>query len=121
MMRWLGASLVCVAIAAIGGTENVSSSHIRPGGGAMPVVEAASSGARARVKATLQVGGNESNTFVNLEGSDKLVAESEGTKKTMEEIDDGEYEAVFNKAEEGTVFTVSLERDEDKNAKNNSG
>jgi hypothetical protein len=108
--------------AASGCKETTSSKNIRTAGIAMTTEVTATSESKVRVKTTLQVGGDESNTYVKLKGEDRLVASADGEEKQMEAIDDGVYEANFDVGDEGTLYKVELRRsDDDTDAKSNSG
>jgi len=116
-------TLSCVgltSIAAAGCKETVSSENIRTGGISMKTVVTAGSSS-SRVRVTLTVGGDESNTYVVLESGDELIAEADGQEKKMEKEADGIYEATFDTNEEDTAFTVHLLREDDDDATGNTG
>jgi hypothetical protein len=73
------------------------------------------------VHVELKVGGDSSNTYVDLEGSDKLVATAGDKSKTLSVVDSGIYEADFSGLEPGTEFQVVLDRPDDTTAADNSG
>jgi hypothetical protein len=106
---------------ATGCKETTSSENIRTGGIAMLTEVTARSASNARVRTELRVGGDESNTFVILEGGDRLVAEADGEEDVMEAIEEGIYEAEFDTGAGGTEFTVRLERVGDEDALDNHG
>jgi len=119
--RFLGS--VCVGftlLGAAGCTETVSSDEIRTGGIYMGTVVTAGP-SQSKVKVTLKVGGNESNTYVKLTDRDQLFAIAGGDEKEMTKVSDGEYEATFEVTEEDAEFEVHLEREDDEDATGNKG
>jgi len=115
-------SLCLVALAAVGcSKETTSSSNIKTGGIAALIDVYADTDTTATVHVELRVGGSSSNTYVNLEGSDKLTATAAGKTKTLTGIDSGIYEAKFSGVEGGTEFQVTLDRPDDTTATENSG
>jgi hypothetical protein len=121
-MSWNRIALMgLVGISLAGCKETTSSENIRTRGIAMEVEVIARSESHARVRATLLVGGDESNTYVNLKGGDRLVAYAGDEEQVMEEVDDGIYETVFENGEGGTIFTVDFERDGDDDAPDSEG
>jgi hypothetical protein len=104
------------ALALLGCKETVSSENIRTGGIAMLTDVIATSNSRTRVHTELRVGGDESNTFVILDDSDRLYAYADGQERPMREVAQGVYEAEFGTADEGTEFEVVLEREDDDTA-----
>ncbi len=107
---------VLSALALLGCKETVSSEQIRTGGIAMLTDVVATSDDRTRVHTELRVGGDESNTFVILDESDRLFAYADGDERRMREVADGIYEADFDVADEDTEFEVVLEREDDETA-----
>jgi hypothetical protein len=105
----------------IGCKETTSSENIRTRGIAMITEVIARSATRAHVRTELRVGGDESNTFVILEGGDELVADADGEEQVMETVSEGVYETVFDDVGGGTEITIRLERDGDDDAPGNSG
>jgi hypothetical protein len=108
-------------LALLGCKETTSSCNIRTAGLAMLTEVTASSESSVRVKTTLLVGGDESNTYAILDSCDELYAEADGARKQMSAIDDGIYEAKFDKGAEDTEYRVVLKRDQDDTADGNSG
>jgi hypothetical protein len=101
--------------------ETTSSENIRTRGIAMLTEVTARSDSHARVRTELVVGGDESNTYVILEGGDQLVAMAGDEEQVMEAVSDGIYETVFEIGEGGTPFMVMLEREGDDDAPDNEG
>ena len=121
-MSWNRLGLVMIALSVLCACkETTSSGNIRTAGIAMTVEVRAQTASASVVTATLQVGGNESNTYVVLDQGDGLFAKADGKRKEMQSIDDGVYEAKFSIADEDTLFAVMLERDQDEDASDNSG
>lgn len=102
--------------------ETVSSDNIKTGGIAGLFEVTAKNDSSATVKATLVVGGAQSNTYVSLDNGDKLTASGGDESKSMQTGSGvGRYEASFSTGAGGTEFKVALERPNDENALNNSG
>lgn len=101
--------------------ETTSSCNVRTAGIAMLTVVTATSESAVRVKTTLLVGGDESNTYAVLDGCDELFAEADGQRKQMSTVDDGVYEAKFDRGDEDTEYRVILEREQDETADGNVG
>jgi hypothetical protein len=101
--------------------ETTSSCNVRTAGLAMETVVTATREDAVRVKTTLLVGGDESNTYAVLDGCDELFAEADGERKQMETVDDGVYEARFDLGAEDTEYRVILEREQDETADGNVG
>jgi hypothetical protein len=115
-------SLCLVGLTSMGcSTETTGSSNIKTGGIAALIDVYANDDTTATVHVELKVGGSSSNTYVNLEGSDELVATAGGKTKTLSSVDRGIYEADFSGLEPGTEFQVTLERPDDTTASENSG
>lgn len=116
------ASLCLVGLAAVGcSKETTGSSNIKTGGIAALIDVYADNDTTATVHVELKVGGDSSNTYVDLEGSDKLVATAGDKTKTLSVVDTGVYEADFSGLEPGTEFQVTLDRPDDTTASENSG
>jgi hypothetical protein len=101
--------------------ETVSSEHIKTGGIAILTEVTARSATNVRVRTELLVGGDESNTYVILDSSDRIYAEADGDRQEMDSISQGVYEATFSAGEGGTEYRVMLRRDDDEDAENNRG
>jgi hypothetical protein len=114
-------SLALALLASAGCKETTSSCNIRTPGIAMSTHVVARSESDVRVETTLQVGGDESNTYIILDDCDRMFAVANGDSKEMRAISDGVYEAKFGVGAEGTEYRVVLERDQDETADANSG
>src|SRR5258705_12301922 len=101
--------------------ETTSSSNIKTGGIAALIDVYAKTDDTATVHVKLVVGGSSSNTYVNLDGSDKLVATVDGKSKTLTTTDTGIYEGNFSGVGADSDFSVTLERPDDVTASGNSG
>jgi hypothetical protein len=101
--------------------ETTSSSNIKTGGIAALIDVYADKATTANVHVELKVGGSDSNTYVALEGGDKLVANAGDQTKTLTATDTGIYDANFSNVDPDTLFTVTLERPSDITAPGNSG
>jgi hypothetical protein len=114
-----------VAVAMLGCTkETVSSKQIKTGGIAATLEALADSDSHTKIKATLRVGGDESNTYVILDSGDSIQAKSGTETKPMYSADsEGVYATDFATGAENTQFSVELLRSDpsDKNALNNIG
>lgn len=120
--RWVSGCVCLIGLVALGcSKETTSSSNIKTGGIAALIDVYADSDNTATVHVKLVVGGEDSNTYVDLEGTDKLSAIAEGTTKTLSAIDPGVYEAKFSGVGEDTRFSVVLERPDDVTASDNTG
>lgn len=116
------AALCLLGLAAMGcSKETTSSKNIKTGGIAALIDVYADSDTSARVHVKLVVGGSDSNTYVDLEGGDALVATADGKQKTLSVVDTGIYEADFSGVGEDSEFSVTLERADDETASDNSG
>jgi hypothetical protein len=100
-------------------SATTSSRNIRTAGLVALVEVEAKDESHATVSSSIVIGGASSNTYVVLEGGDRLYAESNGDKREMNATDDGEYEAKFDRGE--GEYTVSLIRDVDAAAPKSSG
>lgn len=100
-------------------SATTSSRNIRTAGLVALVDVTARDDSHATVSTQMVIGGASSNTYVVLEGGDRLYAESNGDKREMNATSDGEYEAKFDRAE--GEYTVSLTRDVDAAAPKSSG
>jgi hypothetical protein len=111
-----------VAIAALAGcTETTSSENIKTGGIAALIEVTAGSESSSTVKATLKVGGDESNTYVILDKGDELAATANGDTKGMSAQSEGVYEAEFGTGAADTEFQVDLKRPNDTPAPDSRG
>lgn len=100
------------AILALACTESVESTDVRTTG-IYPVIEVVATGnGNSKVTVELKVGGDDSNTFLDLTGDDKLEATADGETKTLDQSGDS-YSASFAVDAEGTEFTIAFLRGED--------
>lgn len=123
MLKHNAVGVLCLlGLSAMGcSKETTSSKNIKTGGIAALIDVYADTDSTATVHVKLVVGGSSSNTYVDLEGSDSLIATADGKKKTMSVVDTGIYEADFSGVAEDTEFTVTLDRPDDETASDNSG
>lgn len=106
-----------LALAAVGCTETVESSDIRTSGIYPEITVEANGSGSSTVTVRLKVGGDDSNTFLELTGDDTLEATVDGDTKTLDETGSYTYRASFPVDAEGTEFTISFLRgDEDDSA-----
>jgi len=117
----LGLMCLLGLVAAGCSKETTSSTNIKTGGIAALIDVYADTDDTATVHVELRVGGSSSNTYVDLEGSDKLTATAGKTTKTLTARDTGIYEANFSGVCEDTAFSVTLDRPDDTTASDNSG
>ncbi len=102
--------------------ETVSSENIKTGGivGLFEVTARSDSSSTAR--ATLVVGGDQSNTYVTLDNGDNLTATAGSETKTLTTAGGpGRYEANFATGAAGEEFSIALNRPDDTDALGNSG
>ena len=93
-------------------TESVESTDIKTTG-IYPEIEVVATGnGNSKVTVYLKVGGDDSNTFLDLKGEDTLEASAEGETKTLDQSGDS-YSATFAVDAEGTEFTIAFLRGED--------
>ncbi|WP_434042194.1 MULTISPECIES: hypothetical protein [Sorangium] len=104
-----------------GCTETLDSKQIRTGGISATLEATAESASSTSLKATLKVGGDESNTYVILSGGDRISAAADGEEVEMSAQGSGVYEAHFDVGAGDTEFTVSLDREDDDDAPDNAG
>lgn len=94
---------------ALGCTEKVESTDIRTTG-IYPEIEVVANGSgSSKVTVRLKVGGDDSNTFLELKGDDTLEVTADGDTKTMEGSGN-QYTASFPVDAEGTEFTIAFLR-----------
>lgn len=110
-------AVLIVSLAACSATT--SSRNIRTGGLVALIDVTSEHEGQASVKTSLVVGGANSNTYVMLEGGDRLSAAAGSEHKDMNATSAGEYEAKF--ATSGGEIVVKLARDVDKSAPNSKG
>jgi hypothetical protein len=109
------------AAALTGCTETIPSSDIKTSGIAATIEATAPSASESTVHVTLRAGGDESNTYVDLGGGDRIFTTLAGERKEMSSTSTGEYEAEFSEGAGDTTVTVSLEREDGDNAANSTG
>jgi hypothetical protein len=101
--------------------ESTSSANIKTGGIAALIDVTADTATTAKVHVELRVGGSSSNTYVDLENGDELIATAGDETKGMTPRDVGVYEASFSGVGADTPFSVVLKRPNDTTAADNSG
>ena len=108
--------LLPATLLALGCTESVESTDIRTSG-IYPEIEVTADGSGdSEVRVWLKVGGDDSNTFLDLEGEDTLEVTVDGDTKTMDKSGGGNaapYLATFPVDAEGTEFSIAFLRGED--------
>lgn len=114
---------LALAPALLVGCEAVSSQDIRTGAIYADVVVESEGAGSADVHAVLRLGGATSNTFVDLEGGDRLTVatDAEGAAEPVDLVETNlgaihAYSAEVPGDAAGTTFTVALERDLDESA-----
>ena len=106
-----------VGLGALSGCkETVDSQNIKTQGIAAIISATAETDAETRLIATLKVGGDESNTYVDLSSGDAIFAVTDDKRVEMQAQETGVYEAEFNTAAAETEFTVDLQRADDDDA-----
>lgn len=104
-----------LGLALLGCTEDVESTDVRTTGIYPEFTVTATGNGRSRVEARLKVGGNNSNTFLDLTGGDTLEVTADGVTKTLDGSGNS-YIATFDVDEAGTEFVFSFLRDGDDDA-----
>jgi len=112
-------SLLALVLLGCACSATTSSRNIRTAGLVAMVDVTAHDDQHSTVSTSIVIGGSSSNTYVVLEGGDRLYAESNGERREMNATSDGEYEAKFGRAD--GEFVVSLTRDADAPAPKSSG
>lgn len=112
---------IFIALAVLTGacSATTSSRNIRTAGVVALIDVTSESEGQSVVRTNLVIGGSSSNTYMVLEGGDRLHAEANGQKQEMYAISNGEYEAKFGSSE--GEFVVSMGRDVDAPAPNSRG
>jgi hypothetical protein len=104
--------LLPAALLALGCTESVESTDVKTTG-IYPEIEVVADGSGdSEVKVWLKVGGDDSNTFLDLKGDDTLEVTVDGETKTLDQSGNY-YRASFDVDAEGTEFIVAFLRGED--------
>lgn len=114
MNRW---TLLLLPLTALACTETVESSDVRTSG-VFPEFRAVADGSGStRVSARLKVGGDDSNTYLELQDGDRIEVSAGGVTRTLSETDSHSYTATFDLDEPGTEFVFAFLRSEqDENA-----
>ncbi|MDI1431299.1 hypothetical protein [Polyangium sorediatum] len=119
--RWL-TTMAVVSLGVLSGCkETVDSQNVKTAGIAAILFATAESDQETRLTATLKVGGDESNTYVDLSGGDSIFASAGDKRVQMQTQETGVYEAKFNTAAEGTELLVDLQRADDDDAPSSRG
>jgi hypothetical protein len=104
-----------VALLALACTESVESTDVKTTG-IYPEIEVVATGnGDSKVTVKLKVGGDDSNTFLDLTGDDTLEATADGETKTLDQSGNS-YSASFGVDAEGTEFTIAFLRGEDEDS-----
>jgi hypothetical protein len=104
-----------------GCTETLDSQNIKTAGISATIEATAPSETESTVHVTLKAGGDESNTYIDLGGGDRIFATVGGERKEMSSVSSGEYEAESTKGAADTEFKISLERADGDNAPDSIG
>lgn len=105
-----------LALALVGCTEDVESTDVKTSGIYPEFTVTATGNGRSQVEARLKVGGNNSNTFLDLTGGDTLEVTADGTTKTLDGSNGHRYIATFDVDDGGTEFIFAFLRDDDDSA-----
>lgn len=99
-------------LAALACTETVESSDVRTSG-VFPEFRAVADGTGStQVSARLKVGGNDSNTYLELQDGDRIEVSANGETRTLNETDTHSYTARFDVDASGTEFVFAFLRSE---------
>ncbi|MDH5675686.1 MAG: hypothetical protein OEZ06_26415 [Myxococcales bacterium] len=110
--RGVSVVLALVAPMAVSGCkETVSGDYLDTEGIAMVADVRAFSDTKAEVDIEFLVGGDESNTYVDL-SDDELVIKGGDQSKTVSQSAVGEYSASFSSGEAGTEYRIELDRED---------
>lgn len=101
--------------------ETVDSKNVKTGGISATITANATTDAATTIIATLQVGGTNSNTYVDLSGGDKIFVVANDKQIEMEAQGTGTYQADVNVAAENTEFIVDLQRETEDDAPMSKG
>jgi hypothetical protein len=102
-------------------SETLESDLIKTKGIAATIEVTASNDGASTVLATLRAGGDESNTYIELQNGDELTASADGSERGMSRVDEGQYEAGFDTGAGGVEFVVDFQRADDTSAPNSRG
>ncbi len=109
MNRW---TLLLLPLTALACTETVESSDVRTSG-IFPEFRVVADGSGAtQVSARLKVGGNDSNTYLDLQSGDRIEVSAGGVTHTLNETNAHSYTASFDIDEPGTEFVFAFLRSE---------
>ena len=114
-----GLAVLGIAVLAVGCTATTSSHNIRTGGVVAKIDVSSQRAGHSAVQTDLVIGGANSNTYMVLEGGDRLEASVGGETRAMSATSDGEYEATFPVSD--GEFKISLIREVDDPAPENKG
>jgi hypothetical protein len=101
--------------------ETLDSDLIKTKGIAATVDVSATNDSTSTVLVTLRAGGDESNTYIELQNGDSLSASADGSERGMSHVDEGQYEASFDTGAGGVEYVVDLQRADDTSAPNSRG
>ena len=114
MNRW---TLLLLPLTALACTETVESSDVRTSGVFPEFRVVADGNGSTKVSARLKVGGNDSNTYLNLQDGDRIEVTAGGQTRTLSETDTHSYTTTFDLDDAGTEFVFAFLRSEqDENA-----
>lgn len=100
-----------------GCSESVESNDVRTSGIYPEFEVVADGGGDSEATARLKVGGNNSNTYLDLTGDDELTVTANSTERTMDEASGQRYRVAFEGDDGGTEFVFAFLRgDEDDDA-----
>jgi len=109
-LRWVEYGLLGVfAVGLAACTEDVDSTDVRTSGVYADMEVLATGNGQSEVTVGLKVGGTNSNTFLELDGEDELVASADGQNRNLTERGNY-YEATFDTDAGGTEFKVAFNR-----------
>lgn len=97
----------------LGCSEDVESTDVRTSGIYPEFVVTANGDGTSRVEARLKVGGNNSNTFLDITGGDRLEVTAEGDTKVLDGSSNHRYIASFDVDDGGTEFVFAFLRGDD--------
>jgi hypothetical protein len=103
--------IAAVSLLAFGCSESVESNDVRTSGVYPEIAVTATGNGSSTVRVRLKVGGDDSNTFLDLTGDDKLQATVGDDTKTLDGSGDT-YSATFPTDAEGTEFSIAFLRGE---------
>ena len=114
MNRW---ALLTLPLAALACTETVESSDIRTSGVYPEFRVVADGSGTSEASARLKVGGNDSNTFLDLQAGDRIEVSANGETRVLNSESDHRYSARFPFDAAGTQFSFAFIRsDQDESA-----